>query len=154
MVAKKTTKFKVPVRRIRNVNKEHRDNFSTLDQIAVWVTDHVGTMGFFLIIFVWTFGWLGWNTLAPIELQFDAFPAFVLWIFIANIIQIMLMPLIMIGQNLQSRHAELRTQADFELNKQAEREVKDIISHLQHQDEAIAKILTHLTPKKTIKKKK
>jgi len=27
---------------------------STLDKVAVWITNHVGSMGFFLIIFVWT----------------------------------------------------------------------------------------------------
>jgi uncharacterized membrane protein len=140
--------LKLTPRRVRNVNQEHRDSFSTLDHAAVWVTDHVGTMGFFLIIFCWTFGWLGWNTLAPIELRFDPFPAFVLWLFISNMIQIMLMPLIMIGQNLQGRHAELRAQADYEINKRAEREVEDIINHLERQHETILKILRELEGKK------
>jgi uncharacterized membrane protein len=140
--------LKLTPRRVRNVNKEHRDSFSTLDNLAVWVTDHVGTMGFFLLIFFWTIGWLSWNTLAPIEMRFDPYPAFVLWLFISNMIQISLMPLIMIGQNLQGRHAELRAQADYEVNKRAEQEVKDIIAHLERQHETMLKVLKQLETKK------
>jgi len=133
--------------RLRNINKEHRSSFTALDRLAIWVTDHVGTMGFFLVIFVWTFGWLGWNTLAPAAIRFDPFPAFVLWLFISNMIQIMLMPLIMIGQNLQGRHAELRAEADFEVNKQSEKEIKRIIAHLEHQHTLMTKMLKHLEQK-------
>jgi len=49
-------------------------------------------MGFFFIIAVWTIVWLGWNTLAPSNVRFDPAPAFVLWLFISNLIQIHLMP--------------------------------------------------------------
>jgi uncharacterized membrane protein len=101
-------------------------------------------MGFFIIIFIWTIVWLGWNTLALKELRFDPFPAFVLWLFISNMIQIFLMPLIMIGQNLQGRHAEIRAKSDFEVNVKAEREIEAIILHLEQQNEIILKILHHL----------
>jgi hypothetical protein len=40
----------------------------------------------------------GWNLLAPKDLQFDPAPAFVFWLFISNVIQLLLMPLIMVGQ--------------------------------------------------------
>ena len=98
-----------------------------MDKLAVWITHHVGSMGFFIIIFAWTAVWLGWDTLAPSSLRFDPYPAFVLWLFISNMIQIFLMPLIMIGQNLQSGHAEARAQADFEVNTKAEIEIETIL---------------------------
>src|SRR5438105_4134976 len=85
---------------LRNVNAEQKEKLTRLDKLAVWITAHVGTMGFFLIIFTWTMLWLGWNSLAPKNLSFDPYPAFVLWLFISNMIQIFLMPLIMVGQNL------------------------------------------------------
>ncbi len=88
-------------------------------------------MGFFIIIFIWTILWLGWNTLAPKEARFDPFPAFVLWLFVSNVLQIFLMPLIMIGQNLQGRHAEIRAESDFEVNVKAEREIEAILMHLE-----------------------
>ena len=78
---------------VRNINIEHREKLSKLDNLALWVTVRVGTMGFFLIIMAWTFIWLGWNILAPSAWSFDPYPAFVLWLFISNMIQILLMPL-------------------------------------------------------------
>lgn len=129
---------------IRNVNVRHKESLSVLEKIAVKVTDYVGSMGFFLIIFLWTLLWLGWNTLAPQHFRFDPFPAFVLWLFISNMIQIFLMPLIMIGQNLQGRHAERRAESDFEVNIRAEKEIEVILMHLTHQNELILKILEHI----------
>ena len=129
---------------IKDVNIEHKKSLTPLEKFAVWITDHIGSMGFFIIIFIWTTVWLGWNTLALKELRFDPFPAFVLWLFISNMIQIFLMPLIMIGQNLQGRHAEIRAKSDFEVNVKAEREIEAIILHLEQQNEIILKILHHL----------
>jgi uncharacterized membrane protein len=71
----------------RNVNVEHKETLTRLERSAVWITDKVGSMGFFLIIFAWTIAWLGWNTIASKELRFDPFPAFVLWFFISNVLQ-------------------------------------------------------------------
>ncbi len=102
---------------ISNVNVIHRRQLSSLDKLALIVTDRVGTMGFFFIIFGWTVLWLGWNTIGPKNWRFDPAPAFVFWLFISNLIQLHLMPLIMIGQNIQGKHAELRTEHDYETDK-------------------------------------
>ncbi len=126
---------------IHNVNIKHKESLSTLENIAVKVTDYVGSVGFFIIIFLWTLLWLGWNTIAPKDFRFDPFPAFVLWLFISNMIQIFLMPLIMIGQNLQGRHAEKRAESDYDVNVRAEKEIEVILLHLEHQNELILKIL-------------
>ena len=107
----------------------------------MWITNHVGSMGFFFIIFCWTVIWLGWNTLAPASMRFDPYPAFVLWLFISNMIQIFLMPLIMVGQNLQSAHSEIRAEEDFSINKKAETEIETILMHLENQNELILQIL-------------
>ncbi len=117
-----------------NVNALHRSRVSPLGRLALFITEHVGTMGFFLIIFCWTTCWLGWNLLAPKRLQFDPPMAFVLWLFISNMIQILLMPLIMVGQNLQGRHAELRAEHDLHVNVRAEREIEVVLSHLEYQN--------------------
>ena len=137
---------------IRNVNMEHKKSMSRLDKIAVWITNHVGTMGFFLIIFIWTAIWLSWNTLATPSLRFDPFPAFVLWLFTSNMIQIFLMPLIMIGQNLQSQYAEARAEADYVIDKKAEMEVETIIMHLENQNELMQKMLVHLNQRNIAEK--
>jgi uncharacterized membrane protein len=120
---------------------------SMLDRIAVWITNHVGTMGFFLIIFTWTVVWLTWNMFAPKAARFDPFPAFVLWLFISNMIQLFLLPLIMIGQNVQSVRADLRDEEDLKINLQAELEIETILSHLEYQNEMMIKIMKRLEDK-------
>lgn len=129
---------------IKNINDRHRESFTRLEKFAVWITDHIGTMGFFFIVFFWTAFWLLWNVFAPAAFRFDPFPAFVLWLFISNMIQLFFLPLIMIGQNLQGRHAELRAETDFEINIKAEREIEAILSKLEKQEELELKILRHL----------
>jgi len=121
----------------RNVIKEVNDKATRLDKLACWITDKVGTMGFFLVIFVWTALWLGWNLLAPPRLQFDPPMGFVFWLFISNLIQILLMPLIMVGQNIQGQHAEARADYDLEVNVKAEREVETILYHLELQNKML-----------------
>jgi uncharacterized membrane protein len=128
-------------RPVQNVNAVHAERLGPVDRLAIWITDRVGSMGFFLVIFVWTVAWMGWNALAPKPVRFDPFPAFVLWLFISNMIQIFLMPLIMVGQNLQSRHSEARAESDYEVNVKAEREIEAILLQLEKQADDIERIL-------------
>jgi uncharacterized membrane protein len=118
---------------IRNVNREASEKLSALDGLACSITNRVGTMGFFLIVLVWTVFWLGWNLLAPGKLQFDPPMAFVFWLFISNLIQLLLMPLIMVGQNVQGRHSEIRADHDLEVNVKAEAEIEVVLQHLEYQ---------------------
>ena len=134
-------------RPVRNVKIEHQEKLTRLEKLAVFVTERIGTMGFFLIIFLWTVLWIGWNTVAPASLQFDPYPAFVLWLFLSNMIQILLMPLIMIGQNLQGKHADARAESDFEVNVKAEREIETVLLHLENQTELLLQIVRRLENK-------
>lgn len=140
----KIEELKKSFKPIQNVNKSHREKLSAVDKVALWITEKVGSMGFFFIIFGWTIIWLSWNTLAPQSWRFDPFPAFVLWLFISNMIQIFLMPLIMIGQNLQSRHSELRAERDYDIDKKSETEIEAILMHLENQNDLIQKIIKKL----------
>lgn len=132
---------------LRNVNREQEEKLGRLERLALFITRRVGTMGFFFTILTWTVTWLTWNTIGPASERFDPFPAFVLWLFISNMIQISLMPLIMVGQNLQGRHAEARADNDFDVNVKAEREIETILQHLENQDKLILQILHRLEEK-------
>lgn len=134
---------------IKNVNAEHEARLSPIDRIALFVTDHVGTMGFFFLIFAWTVLWCGYNILASEVTSlhwraFDPFPAFVAYLLMSNVIQILLMPLIMVGQNLQGRHTELRAENDFEVNVRAEAEIQVILQHLEYQNAVLIAMLQKL----------
>jgi len=129
---------------LRQFHKEFVEKLSRLDRFAIWITERVGTIGFFLIIFVWTVLWLGWNLLAPKNLQFDPPMGFVLWLFISNLIQLLLMPLIMVGQNIQGRHSEARAENDLEVNIQAEEEIEVILEHLEYQNSILLAMVEKL----------
>jgi uncharacterized membrane protein len=108
-----------------------------LNRLALWITQYVGSMGFFLLIFFWTASWLLWNVFAPKGLRFDPYPGFVLWLFLSNTMQLFLMPLVMIGQNLQGRGAEARAKSDYKVNQRAEREIQEVQRQLK---EILAKL--------------
>jgi uncharacterized membrane protein len=129
---------------LRNTFQETMDSLNYLDRLAVWITQNVGTMGFFLAISVWTILWLGWNFLAPARLQFDPPMGFVFWLFISNLIQILLMPLIMVGQNIQGLHAEARSEHDLEVNVKAEQEIEVMLHHLERQNDMLLAMLAKL----------
>ncbi len=122
---------------VKNANKIYQEVLRDSEKFAIWITNKVGTIGFFAIIFFWTVTWLSWNIFAPIELRFDPYPAFVLWLFISNMIQIFLMPLIMVGQNLESKHSEIRAETDYEVNLKAEKEIQQIQQDLTEIKELI-----------------
>lgn len=128
-----------------NVTLQEQENLSAMDTAAVWITEHVGTMTFFLVIFIWTMLWLGWNLLAPARLQFDPPTGFVFWLFLSNLIQILLMPLIMVGQNVIGKHAEARAEHDLEINVKAEQEIEVILHHLEHQNAVLQEMLRKLS---------
>jgi uncharacterized membrane protein len=129
---------------LENLNAIYERSFSRLDRLAIWVTDNVGSMGFFFLIATWTLVWLAWNTLGPQDLRFDPAPAFVLWLFISNLIQLHLMPLLMVGQNLQDRQSELRAKLDFEISERAEREIETVLDHLTSENELLLEIVRRL----------
>ena len=148
LTVKELKKLRKPLIKLKQREKE---NVSSLDRLAIVITQNVGTMGFFLIIFLWTVAWLSWNTLGPIEHRFDPFPGFVLWLFISNMIQIFLMPLIMIGQNLQGRYSDSRAENDFEVNVKAEREIEVILLHLENQNQLIMQVLEKINENDRVK---
>ncbi|HEY1752751.1 MAG TPA: DUF1003 domain-containing protein [Caulobacteraceae bacterium] len=128
----------------RNVHKEVEGNLSPLNKVALAITNKVGTFGFFLLIFAWTVIWLGWNTLGPAKARFDPAMGFVLYLFVCNVIQILLMPLIMVGQNLQGMHSEARAEHDLEVNVKAEQEIEVILQHLEYQNEILMRMVAKL----------
>ena len=129
---------------IRSANVIHREKLTKLDRIALFTTEKIGSMQFFIFLAAWSALWVIWNTVGPRGLRFDPYPAFVLWLFISNIAQLLLLPLLLVGQNLLSQHAEARAEAEFELDIKAEREIEAILQHLENQNEVLARIQERL----------
>ncbi len=122
---------------MKNTNTEHAGRLRKGEKLAIMVTKKIGTMGFFLVLVIWTFLWIIWNSFGPENYNFDPYPAFVLWLFISNMLQLFFLPLIMVGQNLLGRHAEIRAEADFEINKEAEEKIEEALRILRRLEKNI-----------------
>jgi uncharacterized membrane protein len=118
---------------IPNTNEIHRQKLTRSDKIALFITRYIGTMTFFYFCMV----------LVTIPLFFKPSLPIVQYIS-SGYLQLILLPLIMVGQNLQGRHAELRAQHDYETNVKAEKEIESILLHLEKQDEMMLEILKRI----------
>ena len=54
---------------IKNTNHIFTNDLKPSERFAIWITYRIGTIGFFLIIFLWTLLWLGWNMFVGQNLQ-------------------------------------------------------------------------------------
>ena len=123
----------------RDTNKIHRSKLGLQDRIALLITGAIGTMYAVYIFALFIALWMLWQSRLDPH-PFDPFP-FVFLLFLGNIVQLLLMPLIMVGQNIQGKHAELRSQHDFETDQKAEKEIEAILEHLEKQDRMLQQIL-------------
>jgi uncharacterized membrane protein len=131
-------------KKMRRTDIEHKEKLSILERWAVGVSRCIGSAGFFLVLICVTIAWIGWNMFGPVPLRFDPYPAFVLWLFVVNVSQLLMMPLIMISQKLNGRHSDARAEADFEINTKAEFEIEVVLQHLENQNKMILEILHRL----------
>lgn len=129
---------------LENINIVHKRELSPLDKLALYVTENIGSMGFFLFILTFNLVWIGWNTLAPKGLMFDEAFSFLILLFINNILQILFLPLIMVGQNVQARHLELKAEHEYRVNVKSEKEIEVMLLHLENQQKLLEKILDKL----------
>ncbi len=126
---------------IVNTNEIHKSRLTKTDKLALFIVQRVGTMGFFYVCAI----------LVTIPLIFA--PAMPIIQYISSgYLQLILLPLIMVGQNLQGRHAELRAEHDYETNIKAEKEVEAILLHLEKQDETMLTILKKIESLEKAKK--
>lgn len=111
-------------------------------RIAQRVTAAVGTMYAFYVLALFMAGWILWQS-ALTSKPFDPYP-FAFLLFLGNIVQLLLMPLIMVGQNVQSAHADARAEADFEVNTKAEQEIEKLLEGLRQIDVRTLEIVGRL----------
>jgi len=118
---------------VRNVNEMHEQSLSLLDRIALGATNIVGTMGFFFACAI----------MVTIPLLFrSAMP--VIQYVSSGYLQLILLPLIMVGQNLQSKHSEARSENDYQVNMKAEREIEVLYKHLEYQNAILLALMKKL----------
>ena len=121
-------KLKKPI----NANIKHKESLTVLDKVAVFITSIIGTM--------WCA--IAFTLLALVSLP-DAIrggkATIISWT-AQTFLQLVLLSVIMVGQNLQNKHSEARANSDFDVNVKAELEIETILQHLENQNEIILEI--------------
>jgi uncharacterized membrane protein len=121
-----------------NVNIKHRQNLRIQDKVAVTVTTAVGTMYAVYLILLFVSGWMVWQSWA--DKPIDPFP-FAFMVFISNIMQLLLMPLIMVGQNVQGKHAELRAEEEFKRTLSMNKDIEKLLVHMDAQNKLLEELV-------------
>lgn len=94
---------------------EHYELMSKREKFADWVTNHVGTLECAIV-----FAGIGTTSIYGI-LTGNILLGTALGAFSSYFLQLVLLPLIMVSQNLQQRHAELLAEKDYEADSESER---------------------------------
>lgn len=121
-----------------NVNELHEQQLGMQDRVALWITSAVGTMYCVYFFGVVMAIWMFWQWRMEGK-AFDPYP-FAFLLFLGNIIQLLLMPLIMVGQNIQGRHNELKADEQFKTTMASYQDAEHIIEHLAALD---AELIRH-----------
>ena len=119
----------------RHVNRVHAAEIAAAGintQIAVWLTEHVGTMwtayAFAVLAIIGLFAILG--LLSPIVALLIA------WIS-QTFLQLVLLPVIMVGQNVLGRKSELQADESYATTMKTYTDIEAVLKHLDKQDEEI-----------------
>lgn len=121
----------------QNINQIHKQKLGIQDRIALIITSAIGTMYAVYILAIGLVGWMLWQTYFARQ-PFDPFP-FLFLLFLGNIIQLLLMPLIMVGQNIQGKHAEIRAEEEYKTTQTSYQDIEYILNRLDTQDKELIK---------------
>jgi uncharacterized membrane protein len=119
----------------RNVNRVHAEEIAAAGfntQLAVWLTEHVGTMwtayAFAVLAIIGLFAILG--LLSPIVVLLIS------WVS-QTFLQLVLLPVIMVGQNVLGRKSELQADEAYATTMKTYADIEAVMRHLDEQDEKI-----------------
>jgi uncharacterized membrane protein len=107
----------------QHINQLHKDSFTITERIATKITNMIGTFTCFII-----FSILALISL-PAVIQSHNAIVWVSWI-TQTFLQLVLLPLIMVSQNLQSRHSEYLAEATYENDLAMHKDIDKIIKIL------------------------
>jgi len=138
-VGENTSKYLKLRHQPQNVNEKHKSTLGLQEKLALYSTNIVGTMYAVYFFIIALCGWMLWQTFID-KHPFDPYP-FAFLLFLGNIVQLLMLPLIMVGQKVQSRHAEIRADEEYETTQTSYRDIEQILLHLNAQDVEMKKQL-------------
>lgn len=132
-------------RNVNEVQKAEQQGFNT--RLAVWLTRNVGTMACaYLFAVIGISGLVGaFTNNASLVLIFGSISSYFL--------QLVLLPVILVGGNVLNRHQELQSEETFQTSQHSFHDIEQIMQHLCAQDAELlrhAKMLEQLLEKNGI----
>jgi len=130
---KKAGKIIEKMRQVENkillTNRPFKAHSTTLGQRASdWLTKWVGSWPFIIIFAIYIIIWVALN-IYTIMNQWDPYP-FILLNLTLSILAAILLPIILMSQNIESKKDRARAEYDYAVNKKAEKEIREIKSQL------------------------
>ncbi|MGO8949936.1 MAG: hypothetical protein ACLQUY_20230 [Ktedonobacterales bacterium] len=125
--------------RPRDVNHLHRTEQQTAGfntRVAVWLTKNVGTMQC-----AYLFAGIGIGSLVGVATN-NVVLAAVFGSLSSYFLQLVLLPILSVGQNVLGRHQELQSDEMFKTSQRSFHDIEEIMAHLSAQD---AELLKHTT---------
>lgn len=110
-------------------------------RLAAWVTNKVGTMTAFYLATIIQFGWIGLAQTGVI--RFDPYP-FAFLLFLSSLTQLLLMFVIMVGQQVIGKAADQRAVQTFLDAEAVLHACERLQAHLRAQDLAIRHVVEHM----------
>jgi uncharacterized membrane protein len=110
-------------------------------RLAAWITNRVGTMTAFYVATIVQFGWIGLAQAGVI--RFDPYP-FSFLLFLSSLAQLLLMFVIMVGQQVIGKAADQRAVQTFLDAEAVLHACERLQAHLRAQDLAIRHIVEHM----------
>lgn len=120
----------------RNINRVHRKEqeaagFNT--RVAVWLTKNVGTMQC-----AYVFAGIGIGSLVGVATG-NVVLAAIFGSLSSYFLQLVLLPILSVGQNVLGRHQELQADEMFQTTQHSFHDIEEIMAHLTAQDEELLK---------------
>jgi len=109
-------------------------------QLAAVITRNVGTMWAFYLVAIFQFGWMVLATWGFLH-RIDPYP-FAFLLFLGNIAQLLLMFVIMVGQQVLGGAADKRAVQTFNDAEAILHECLQLQTHLMEQDKVLDKLVT------------
>jgi uncharacterized membrane protein len=110
-------------------------------RLAAWLTNKVGTMTAFYVATIVQFGWIGLAQAGII--RFDPYP-FAFLLFLSSLTQLLLMFIIMVGQQVIGKAADQRAVQTFLDAEAVLHACERLQAHLRAQDLAIRHVMEHM----------
>ena len=110
-----------------DVNRRHRDEMKLLDKAALHISALVGTMICAILFAIIAF------VSFPQAVESHSSVIVVAWLS-SNFLQLVLLPIILVSQNMQSKHDALRADQQYKFIKHIVKEIDDLHKKMDKRD--------------------